>query len=77
MSIAANKIKGIRAAKCSSTEDAFLCRNDNNANVLCLSYKTDLQELFDIINVFISTPFSTEERHHRRVSKIIELENGE
>ena len=45
MSIAANKIKGIRAARCVSTDDAYLTRTDNNSNVLCLSNKTDFNEI--------------------------------
>lgn len=75
MSIAANKIKGIRAARCVSTDDAYLTRTDNNSNVLCLSNKTDFNEIKDIIKTFINTSFSNEERHIRRVNKIKDLEN--
>ena len=75
MSIAANKIKGIRAARCISKDDAFLTRTDNDSNVLCLSSKIELNTLKEIINTFINTPFSNEERHIRRVNKIKELEN--
>ena len=74
MSIAANKIKGIRAARCVSVEDAYLTRTDNNSNVLCLSYKTPIETNLEMIDKFIETPFSTEERHHRRVNKIMNLE---
>ena len=77
MSIAANKIKGIRASRCVTKEDAYLTRTDNNANVLCISYKVNTDELIEIIDTFINTPFSTEERHHRRVNKIIALDNGD
>ena len=77
MSIAANKIKGIRAARCVSIEDAYYTRLDNNANVLCLGYNTDLNTLFEIINTFLTTSFSHAERHSRRVNKIIKIENGE
>ena len=77
MSIAANKIKGIRAARCVSKEDAYLTRNDNNANILCLSYKSDVNTLKEIINTFLETPASKEERHVRRVNKIAKLESGE
>ena len=75
MSIAANKIKGIRAARCISNDDAFLTRTDNDSNVLCLSSKIELNTLKEIIDTFINTPFSNEERHIRRVNKIKELEN--
>ena len=77
MSIASNKIKGIRAARCLTDEDAYLTRFDNNANVLCLSYDIEFKKLIDIINVFMNTKESSEERHVRRVNKIIKLENGE
>ena len=77
MSIAANKIKGIRAARCVSEEDAYLTRFDNDANVLCISYDDDYDTLLKIINVFLNTDASSEERHKRRVNKIRALENGE
>ena len=75
MSIAANKIKGIRAARCVSNNDAYLTRTDNNSNVLCLSNKTDFNEIKDIIKTFINTSVSNEERQIRRVNKIRDLEN--
>lgn len=74
MSIAANKIKGIRCAKVSNSEEAYLTRNDNDANILALSYREDLNQLKDIITTFLETPFSNEERHVRRVNKIKNLE---
>ena len=77
MSIAANKIKGIRAARCVSDEDAYLTRFDNNSNVLCIGYDTEFKKLVDIINVFMNTKESSDERHVRRVNKIIKLESGE
>ena len=77
MSIAANKIKGIRAARCVTKDDAYHTRVDNDANILCLSYNNELDTLLDIINTFISTPFSNLERHVRRVNKITKLESGE
>ena len=77
MSIAANKIKGIRAARCVTIEDAYYTRLDNDANVLCLGYNFDLNTLFEIIDTFLTTPFSHAERHSRRVNKIKQIENGE
>lgn len=76
MSIAANKVKGIRCAHCSNVEQAFLARNHNNANIIALSYKQDMQELLMLIEKFINSPFSEDERHHRRVKKIIDYEEG-
>ena len=76
MSIAANKIKGIRAARCVSVEDAYYTRLDNDANVLCLGYNSDLNTLFEIVNTFLTTSFSHAERHSRRVNKIKDIEAG-
>ena len=76
MSIAANKVKGIRCAHCSSKEQAHLAREHNNANIIALSYKQDLNELIEMIKEFIATQPSTEERHQRRVNKIINYEEG-
>ena len=77
MSIAANKIKGIRAARCVTVEDAYYTRLDNDANVLCLGYNSDLNTLFEIVDTFLTTSFSHAERHTRRVNKIKQLESGE
>ena len=74
MSIAANKVKGIRAAHCSNVEQAHLAKEHNNANIIALSYKQDLKELKSMIEEFINTPFSNEERHVRRVNKIKAME---
>lgn len=76
MSIAANKIKGIRCGHCSSTEQAHLTKEHNHANVIALSYKQDINELIEMIKEFIETEPSSEERHIRRVNKIIELEKN-
>ncbi|HAB65929.1 MAG TPA: ribose-5-phosphate isomerase [Firmicutes bacterium] len=76
MSIAANKVKGIRCAHCSNLEQSHLAREHNDANIIALSYKQDINELIDMIKEFINTPHSEDERHHRRVNKIINIENG-
>lgn len=75
MSIAANKIKGIRCAKVSNEEEAYLTRLDNDANVLALSCKIEKEEAFKIVSVFLKTTTSEEERHVRRRKLIEELEN--
>ena len=77
MSIAANKVKGIRAAKVSSVDEARLAKEHNNANIVCLSYKEDMDKLKEMILTFIKTEFSNEERHVRRVAKIGEIENDQ
>ena len=70
MSIACNKVKGIRCAKVSSIEEAKLTKQHNNANVIAVSSKCPIWKLKKIIKVFIETPFSNEERHIRRNSLI-------
>ncbi len=76
MSIAANKVKGIICGHASSVEQAHLTREHNHANVLAVSYKQDLNEVIDMIREFCKTEPSKEERHNRRVQKIIDYENG-
>ena len=76
MSIAANKVKGIRCAHCSNVNQAHLAREHNNANVIAISYKDDLNDIIKMIDEFANTLFSSEERHHRRVDKIISYEEG-
>lgn len=75
MSIAANKVRGIRAAKVSNLDEARLCKEHNNANIMTLSYKEPIDILKAMIQVYLETPFSEEERHARRVEKISALEN--
>lgn len=71
MCIAANKVRGIRAALCWNTESARLARGHNNANVLCLGGRLLKQRVAEkIADAFLSTQFSKEERHRRRVRKI-------
>ncbi len=77
MSIAANKVKGIRCAKINSVEDAILCRNDNGANVMTFNYTEDIENIKKYIDAFINAEVINDERHQRRVDKIIKYENGE
>ena len=79
ISIACNKIKGIRAAVCTDRYMAEMTRKDNNANVLCLGAKLKLAERFDdvsdIVDVFLNT-FYDGGRHERRLAKIKQLEDN-
>ena len=70
ISIACNKVKNIRCAKVSNKEEAYYTRNDNDANVVAISAKTEKETAFEIVRTFMSTPFSNEERHQRRIDKI-------
>ncbi|MEK6899720.1 MAG: RpiB/LacA/LacB family sugar-phosphate isomerase [Nanoarchaeota archaeon] len=75
MCIAANKIKGVRAAIPYSLKEARLSREHNNANIICLSgWFTHLHKAKKMIELFLTTPFSQQERHVRRVAKIKKLE---
>lgn len=71
MSIAANKVSGIFAAKVHSPREARLCREHNMANVITLAEYTE--DLEGILDSFINTLPSTEERHKRRFEKICNL----
>jgi len=76
MSIAANKISGIRAALVENPISAKLSREHNNANVLCLGSRFIAPEYgAEIAKVWLETPFSGEARHCLRLKKISELES--
>jgi len=76
MSIAANKVKGVRAAVVHDELTAALSRSHNDANVLCLSADLLGQRLIEkIAEVWIATKFEGG-RHGRRIRKIIAMENG-
>ncbi len=66
MSIACNKVKGVRCAKVSNLEESILSRQHNNANVIALSSHLSESDLKEITKAFIETNFSNEERHIRR-----------
>ena len=74
ISIACNKVKGIRCAKVSNIEDARVTRIDNNSNIVAFKEDVPIDEALNIIYTFINTDFSEEEKHHRRVDKIIKYE---
>ena len=75
ISLAANKVKGIRAAACSDTATARLIREHNNANVIAIGARIVGAELAkDIVKAFLTTDFSGDERHVRRISLITEAE---
>ena len=76
MSIAANKVKGIRCAKVDSVEDAILSRNDNGANVLSFNYTKRFSKVRKMIDAFIHADVLNDERHIRRINKISEYEKS-
>jgi ribose 5-phosphate isomerase B len=75
MSIAANKIKGIRCALCSDTFSARAARSHNDANALSMGERVlGIGLALDIVDAFLDASFSGEERHARRIDKISKLE---
>ena len=73
--IAANKVKGIRAALGFNEENVRLAREHNNANVLSLGFDfVPFDKAKDLIKLFVNTPFTNEERHIRRINKITKIE---
>lgn len=77
MSIAANKIEGIYAARAEDCYSARMAREHNGANILCVGARTAGPELIkETVRAFLSAQPSPEERHQRRRDKIKALENG-
>jgi ribose 5-phosphate isomerase B len=77
MSMAANKVPGIRAAKVNSESEAQLSREHNDANVLTLGARVlDEPTALKIVDVWLNTPFLGG-RHQRRVEKIMSIEKEE
>ncbi len=75
ISIAANKVKGIRCALCTDATCARLTREHNDANVLALGGGiVGVNLALDIVKTFLETPFSGLEKHSRRIQKISAIE---
>jgi len=73
--VAANKLRGIRAALCGDTYSAHQSREHDDCNVLCLGARvTGVELALEILRAFVAAKFSGEERHRRRLSKIEKLE---
>lgn len=77
ISIACNKVKGIRCAKVSNVEEAKYTREDNDANIVAFGENIGEKEALEIVKTFINTPFSNLEKHYRRIVKIAEYEDKE
>ncbi len=71
ISIAANKVKGIRAALCGDVFSAKATREHNDANILAMGARvTGAGLALEIVKAFLETPFSNDERHIRRIKQI-------
>ena len=75
ISMAANKVNGVRAAVCSEPTRARLTREHNNANILAIGARIVSDELAkDIVRTFLTTEYSNGERHERRLALLHEIE---
>ncbi len=72
ISIACNKVKGVRCAKVSNVEESKMSRLHNDANVVALNSK--VENPIEIVRTFLTTDFLNEERHIRRINQIKEYE---
>lgn len=74
--VAANKLRGIRAALCGDTYSAHQSREHDDCNMLCLGARVVGVELaLDIVRAFVAARFTGEERHRRRLAKIQAMES--
>ncbi len=73
ISIACNKVKGVRCAKVANIDEAKMSRLHNDANVVALNSKVD--NPIEIVRTFLTTEFLNEERHIRRINEIKEYED--
>ena len=74
--MAANKVKGVRAALVWSIETAKLAREHNNANVISIGGRMhDEQFCLELVDTFLATPFTGDERHVRRINQISKYES--
>jgi ribose 5-phosphate isomerase B len=74
VSIAANKVNGVRAALCCDEAAALLSRQHNDANILCLAASKSNEELESIVKAWLAEDFEAG-RHERRVNKMMALED--
>ena len=74
-SVAANKLRGVRAALCGDTYSAHQSREHDDCNVLCLGARVVGSELaMEIVRAFVAARFTGEERHRRRLAKVNDIE---
>ncbi len=74
--MAANKVKGARAALAYSADTARLAREHNDANVIALGARMHSEsEALELVRLFLTTPFSNDPRHSRRIALMTDYEN--
>jgi RpiB/LacA/LacB family sugar-phosphate isomerase len=78
VSIAANKIRGVRAALCHDLMTARQARQDDDANVLCMGSRVvSLEQAIELTRTFVGARFSGVDRHARRVAKVMAMEEND
>ena len=76
--VAANKLRGIRAALCADTYSAHQSREHDDCNTLCLGARvTGVELALEIVRAFVAARFTGEERHRRRLKKVEQIESGQ
>ena len=76
ISYACNKVKSVRAAVCSETTSTKLARLHNDANIICFGARIiGIEIAKDIVDTFINTAFSNEDRHIKRINMIKDIED--
>ncbi|HEX8131001.1 MAG TPA: ribose 5-phosphate isomerase B [Pyrinomonadaceae bacterium] len=77
-SVAANKLRGVRAALCADTYSAHQSREHDDCNVLCLGARVvGIEVATEIVRAFVDARFNGEERHQRRLDKVLDIERRE
>lgn len=74
ISIACNKVLGVRCAKVTTAEEAKITRIDNDANIVAFGENTTFLDALNIVKTFVSTDHPSMEKHDRRIRKIKEYE---
>ena len=75
MSIACNKVKGVRCAKVDFIKEAIITRKDNNANIIAISGEINKERAVRIVEEFLNTEFSNVDRYIKRINQINEYES--
>ena len=76
-SVAANKVKGVRAAVCHDIYSAHQGVEHDDMNILCLGSRiVGLEVAKELVNAFLNASYTHEERHQRRLKKVIDIENN-
>ncbi|HLL16246.1 MAG TPA: ribose 5-phosphate isomerase B [Pyrinomonadaceae bacterium] len=76
--VAANKLRGVRAALCGDTYSARQSREHDDCNVLCLGARVvGIEVATEIVRAFVAARFNGEERHRRRLAKVLDIERRE